>query len=108
MTHLRTVSKVAHAAILALTVALPAVMLSAHAAPVAQAVNGNMKVVLHDEPCALSHVVDLPYRATWTEGAQVFEGCYGVHPEFPIVVAYFSDKSIAVFPRQAFAMLTGV
>ncbi len=69
---------------------------------------GPVRLTLTDEPCRLAAVVDLPYRATWVEGSHAVEGCYGVHPDYPLVVAYFTDRSITVIPRQAFTVLTGV
>ena len=76
-----------------------------YAAPVAISEGNGIKVTLFDEPCALTRVVDLPYRATWTEGGKLFEGCYNVVPEAGAVVAYFTDRSIALMPVQIFKPL---
>ena len=75
-------------------------------APVAVSQGEDVTVTLHDEPCALTAVVDLPRRATWTEGGATLEGCYGVHSAGPVVL-YFVDRSIALLPRSAFIPLSG-
>lgn len=62
----------------------------------------NITVVLTDEPCRLD--VKLPYRLTWAEKGKTFEGCFSVHG--PVVVAYFDDRSVALFPGQLFRPLT--
>ena len=75
-------------------------------APVAVSQGEGVTVTLHDEPCKLTAVVDLPSRATWTEGGATLEGCYGVHSAGPVVL-YFTDRSIALLPRSAFIPLSG-
>ena len=49
---------------------------TAHAQPLAVAGDASVKVTLTDEPCALREVVNLPQRATWTEGGRMIEGCW--------------------------------
>jgi hypothetical protein len=69
----------------------------------------NVSVTLYDEPCALKeHVANLPYRAVWVEKGQAFEGCFGAWSDAEFVVAYFSDKTIAVFPFSVIKKLVGV
>jgi hypothetical protein len=68
--------------------------------PVAVTQGNGIKVTLTDDKCAFTHVINLPYRATWEQDGRTFEGCFGIHAG--IVVAYFSDKSIALLPGQAF------
>lgn len=79
-----------------------------HAAPIYQAEQGGVRVVLTDEDCKLPQVSNLTKRATWTEDGKTFEGCYGGHPMFPIVMAYFSDKSVVALPVEMFVRVTGV
>ena len=62
-----------------------------------------VKISLTDEPCKLTMAVEnLKYRATWTEKGKTFEGCYGGHPFLPIVMAYFSDKTVVALPVEIF------
>lgn len=79
-----------------------------YAGPIYQAEEGGVRVVLTDEPCKFESVVQLPKRATWTENGKTFEGCYGGHPIFPIVLCYFSDKSIVALPVEMFKRVVGV
>lgn len=74
----------------------------AHGRPVAYAGDGEVRVTLHDDPCALD--VKLPYRIVWQEKGKTFEGCFGIMQG--VVVAYFSDKSVALFPGKAFQAVT--
>ncbi len=93
-------------------VAVCAVLISnkAHAEPVYQAASadGALRIVLHDERCALAEITNLPRRATWTENGTTYEGCWGARPDQGIVLAYFSDKTVAAIPVQAFAKVTGI
>lgn len=77
----------------------------AHADPIYHAEEGGVRVVLTDEPCKFD--IQLPKRATWTEKGKTFEGCYGGHPVFPIVLFYFSDKSVVALPVEIFQRVTG-
>ncbi len=77
----------------------------AYAAPVAIGQHEGITVVLTDEPCALDAVSNLQRRATWTEGGKTFEGCFGILGG--MVVAYFSDKTVAAIPVQHFAPARG-
>lgn len=72
------------------------------AAPVAHIAEKDVVITLYDEPCKLD--VKLQYRITWKDKEKTYEGCFGVMQG--IVVAFFSDKSIALFPGQAFMPLT--
>ena len=80
----------------------------AYSAPIYQATSEGITVVLTDEPCKFHEVVDLPRRALWTENGKTFEGCWGAHPAFPIVLAYFSDKSVVALPKEMFTKVIGV
>ena len=80
-----------------------------HAEPVyaAQADNGG-GIILYSEPCELKAVVaNLPRRAVWLEDGKATEGCYGAHPDFPVVVMYFADGTVVVVHRQLFQKMTG-
>lgn len=89
--------------LIALSVGLPMV---AFAAPIAVAKDGQTAITLYNEPCRLT-VVDLPSRATWVEAGVVDEGCFGTHPEYPIVVLYFDDRSIVILLKNVFTPLSG-
>ena len=74
-----------------------------------QAEPGNgVRVVLHNEPCKLKEVVNLPFRATWHEAGKEIEGCFGPRPDAGIVVFYFADKTVGIAPIDAFKRITGV
>ena len=62
--------------------------------PLARAQEG--AVALLGEPCRLKdRVINLPFRATWTEGGKVYEGCWGRHRQAPGVIStYWEDKTI--------------
>lgn len=77
------------------------------AGPVYQADVDGVKIVLTDEECRLPAVANLKRRATWTEKGKVYEGCYGGHPTFPIVMAYFADKTVVVLPAELFTKVAG-
>ena len=79
----------------------------AHAGPVYQADVEGVKIVLTDEPCNLPAVSNLQRRATWTEKGKTTEGCFGGHPQFPIVLMYFADKTVVVVPVQMFTQVRG-
>ena len=76
------------------------------AAPIAIGEHDGIKIVLFDEPCKLDAVTNLPRRATWTEGGKTFEGCFGVMGG-AVVVGYFSDRTVAAIPAQAFVRVSG-
>lgn len=78
-----------------------------HASPLAQTVTAEgARIVVTDEECQLKEVTNLKYRVVWHEKGKVYEGCYAVHP-YGLVVAYFSDKTVAVMPLDAFTKVTG-
>ena len=65
------------------------------------------KIILFDDKCQLTEVANLPFRATWTEGANVYEGCWSPpHPKVGVIVAYFSDRTAVGIPAQIFQRLT--
>src|SRR5262245_16960954 len=78
----------------------------AYAAPIAVAEEKGVRIVLTDDPCTLKEVVNLGRKVTWTEKGKTYEGCYEVHP-YGIVVAYFNDKKVAVFPVDVFQKASG-
>src|SRR4051812_22254593 len=83
-------------------------------APLYRAIGGNAageavaEVVLHDEPCALDAIANLPKRATWTERGKVYEACGGPDPPLPIVQVYWSDRTVVAIPLRALAPLTRI
>jgi hypothetical protein len=83
----------------ALLAALPA---AAPAAPVAAVTQDGITVTLYDEPCALTAVANLPYRATWWEARGNFEGCYDVRAHAGVAVIYFDDRTVVVLPLSLF------
>lgn len=80
---------------------------NAHAAPIYKAEDAEMRIVLTDEDCKLTNVVtNLPKRATWVDKNGKYEGCYAIH-DIGIVVAYFSDKTVAILPAYIFQKVAG-
>ena len=76
------------------------------AAPVAVGESDGVKITLTNEPCKLEVVSNPPFRATWEEKGQKYEGCYGISP-LRLVMAYFStDRTVAVMPIQMFKPVT--
>lgn len=75
------------------------------AAPVAEVNQGGVRVVLTDEKCDQSAVVNLQNRATWTENGKTVEGCFGVGVG-SVIVLYFADKTIAVIPMRLFVRVS--
>ena len=71
------------------------------AAALYQAQERGVTVILYDEPCALAAVLNLPLRAQWLEAARTFEGCWAPHPA-GIIMAYFEDRMVEIFPARAF------
>jgi len=77
-----------------------------HAAVVAVGESDGVKISLTNEPCKLEVVSNPPFRATWEEKGQKYEGCYGISP-LRLVMAYFStDRTVAVMPIQMFKPVT--
>jgi hypothetical protein len=81
---------------------------TAQAAPLYSAEVEGVRIVLTDEDCKLTAVANLKKRATWTEKGKTFEGCFGIHPQYGVVIAYFSDKHVVLMDPQAFVRVTGV
>jgi hypothetical protein len=68
-----------------------------------------VRVVLHDTPCELSEVSNLPRKVEWHENGKVIQGCWGQRPDIGIVLMYFgADKTVGLAPMQAFRRVTGV
>lgn len=81
---------------------------NAHAGPILRGEAEGITVTIYEEACQLKEVTNLPKRATWTEKGKTFEGCIGAHPQFPILMGFFSDKTVVVLPVQIFTRVTGV
>ena len=81
---------------------------NAHSAPRFQVTQEGVKVVLHDDKCAVGAVVNLPYKATWEEKGKVFQGCWGARPDAGLVVLYFDDKSVGIIPISELTAVQGV
>ena len=96
------------ALIVGLAVGLVLYVSKIEAAPIYQATTDNAKVILTDEPCRLAEVSNLKKRATWTEKGEVFEGCWGIHQDAGVVLAYFSDKTVVIFPPQMFVPVSSI
>lgn len=84
-----------------------AVSTCAYADPAYQTKTGDVTLTLHTEKCELAEITNLPRRATWTEGGKTYEGCWGARPDQGIILAYFTDKTVASVPIEAFVRVTG-
>ena len=91
-----TIRKLRSLFILSLFVVSPAL-----ADPVATASADGVLITFYSDKCALKEVVNLPYRAVWTEGGKSVEGCYTARPEAGVVVCYFADKTVGLVPYRA-------
>lgn len=89
-------------------IALAVLPLSAGAQPMYEAKTEGVRIVLYDEPCALSEVTNLKLRAVWSEDGKDFEGCWSIQAQLGVLVAYFADKTVAAIPIRAFARVTAV
>ena len=79
----------------------------ANALPLFQAEADGVRIVLTDEDCRLPAVENLKKRAIWHEKGKVYEGCFGAHPVYPIIMAYFADKTVVVLPVEVFTPVQG-
>jgi hypothetical protein len=80
---------------------------NALAEPLFQASDQKARITLYSDQCELKEVSNLSRKATWEESGKTFEGCWSISP-LGVVVMYFSDKTVAVAPAQAFQKVTGV
>ena len=71
---LQIVGWLAAAAALAVIVYILVGCAPAHAAALFQAERGTVRVILHDEPCALEAIANLPLRAEWLDGTKRLGG----------------------------------
>lgn len=78
----------------------------AYAEPTHVVRQGDLVLTLTDEPCALSAVINLPYRAVWLEKGQIIEGCYGRRGD--TLMFYFADLTVIDLPTRAFRRVVGV
>lgn len=80
--------------------------LKAEAAPLVQATDdAGVTVTLTDEPCKLTSIANMPYRATWRGPKRLMEGCFSVVPEVGLVVMFFDDKTVKLAAVSAFKPL---
>ena len=84
------------------------VPMPANAEPRYMASSGDVTITLYTDKCELKEVSNLPYKATWQEGAKVFQGCFGINGEAGVVMFYFTDKSVAAAPVGMFKPVQGV
>lgn len=80
----------------------------AHAKPLYEAKSQGTSIVLYDETCALPAVTNLVLRAVWVQDGKSYEGCWGATPPLGVVMAYFSDKTVAAIPISAFERVVGI
>lgn len=78
------------------------------AEPLFQVEADGAKIVLTDEPCKLSAVSNLKYRAVWHEKGQAHEGCWAPRPDMGVVMSYWADKTVTAIPIHTFVKVTGV
>lgn len=72
-------------------------------APVAVYREGVIEVVLTDEECRLTRlIVNLPYRAVWTEQGKRWEGCYSVGSG-GLIVFYWSSREVGIGSLRDFS-----
>lgn len=93
--------------LLAVIAVLTGFATGAFAGPLFQAEAEGVKVVLTDDDCRLPAVENLKKRAFWHEKGKVYEGCFAAHPQFPIIMAYFADKTVVVLPVEMFVPVRG-
>jgi hypothetical protein len=91
--------------VLILSMIVPA---SSMAEPRYSAEVDGVKITLHDDKCALPAVANLGRKATWEERGKTFDGCWGGHPQFPVLIFYFADKTVVIVPTEMFKKVTGV
>lgn len=64
------------------------------ARPIAVVRSGDVTLTFSREPCTLlPATTNLPFRATWAERGERFEGCYGIQHRV-LIVAYWSDGTV--------------
>jgi hypothetical protein len=72
------------------------------------AVDNGVAITLYDDPCELKgEITNLPYKATWTENGKTFEGCWAGRDDVKQVMAYFTDKTVALIPYSVFKRAIG-
>lgn len=79
---------------------------AAFSKPMAQAQVEGITITLHNDPCTMPEITNLKMKATWLEKGKTFEGCWGAHPQYGLVMFYWSDKTVVVLPGDAFAPVT--
>ncbi len=76
------------------------------AAPVAVAKDATRQITLHDDPCLLEAIENLPLRATWEERTRTFEGCW--ERIDGLIVTYWSDRTVVLFELRHFRPLGSI
>ena len=94
--------------LLALAALLFLIPLPVKAAPQYLASSGDVTITLYSDKCELKEVSNLPFKATWQEKGQVFQGCFGINGEAGVVMFYFTDKTVAAAPVGMFKPVQGV
>ncbi len=79
--------------------------LLAHASAIATAGGEGVRITLYDEPCAIEAVSNLPLRAQWVEGEKTYEGCWSGSRILPLILTYWSDRTVVAIPRSAFSAI---
>lgn len=79
-----------------------------YAEPVMEASEDGVRIVLHNDKCALKEIANLPYKAVWHEKGQEVEGCWGGRPDAGAVIFYFADKTVALAPIQKFKRVIAI
>lgn len=73
-----------------------------------QAEGDGVRVVVYaGEPCSLTSISNLPYKATWTENGKTVEGCAGIHPMGVVLFYFGADKTVVMIPRNQFVRVVG-
>ena len=83
---------------------------TANAEPFARAVSPDEKtrIFLHNEPCKLDAIKNMPGRATWEENGTVIEGCFSPVTQIQeLFQFYFEDKTVIIMPSRLFSRVTG-
>ena len=89
---------------------LLAVLLTASVAtaePLLQVQSGNIRIVLHSEPCELRAIANLPHRAEWIVRNETFAGCWTLDV-FDQIVMYFEDRTAVTVPAKLFVAVRGI
>lgn len=78
------------------------------AEPIFAAEADGIRIVLHDDPCAMPNEWALPKRATWTEKGVTTEGCVGYVPEEKAFYLLWADGTRTKIHASHFKRVLGV